>query len=58
MYRGRSKFIERLLWEMENVLHMDRLTIFLGRPNGMKGSVSVNILPRRCISCALPNVFG
>jgi hypothetical protein len=34
-------FFNKLLYEMGSVGHLDRLTIFLARPNGMKGNVSL-----------------
>jgi len=33
-------FIEKMLYELGNIAHLDRLTIFMGRPNLRKGIVS------------------
>lgn len=33
-------FIEQMLYQLGNIAHLDRLTIFMGRPNLRKGIVS------------------
>jgi chitinase len=38
---GEQSFFKRLLFEMGSIGQLDRLTIFLARPNGMKGNVSL-----------------
>jgi chitinase len=38
---GNKSFFNKLQFEMGSIGHLDRLTIFLARPNGMKGNVSL-----------------
>lgn len=44
LYKKEKAFIYLLLAELGSIRHLDRLTIFLGRPNRMKGAVSLMML--------------
>lgn len=38
-----ESFLGQMLFQLGSIGHLDRLAIFLGRPNGMKGAVSTNL---------------
>ncbi|CAG8092001.1 unnamed protein product [Penicillium salamii] len=48
-----QSFFNKLLYEMGSIGHLDRLTIFLARPNGMKGNM---FRGNNAIQYAKPNV--